>query len=442
MCLFSSVSEVMSPKLPFGRVALVPSVGWLATGLLCLSVLPACKKTENASKSGAPQAAPAVTVAKPIARKMQDWDEFTGRLASREMVEIRARVSGYLTKVDFKEGAEVKSGDLLFTIDPRPYEAAVQRAEALLAQAKTTAELANIEAKNATTLRQGQAISVEESERRLKGAAGEQAAVRGAEAALRSAQLDLEFTQIRAPISGRISNARVTEGNLVTGGTRDATLLTTIVALDPIYCYIDVDERSSLKYRQMYKAGERKSALFGEVPAEMALINQEGWPHKGAVDFVDNQLNPATGTIQARAVFPNADRLMSPGFFAKVRIPGSGAYEGLLIRDLAVGDDQGSSYVWVLDAEDQVVYRPVELGPLLDSMRVVRKGLTTEDRVLITGLMAVRNGVKVVPTLAEMEPKKGEAAETPQTPAAASPPPAAKTAEATPAKKETAPASK
>ncbi|MCF7786077.1 MAG: efflux RND transporter periplasmic adaptor subunit [Prosthecobacter sp.] len=373
-------------------------------GLLIMSSMTACKR--EATGAGGPPAAatPEVTVAKPISRRLKDWDEFTGRLTARERVEIHSRVSGYITKVSFKEGTEVKAGDLLFTIDPRPYEALVERAEAMLSQAKTAAELAGVEAKNATALRQGQAISVGESERRIKSATGELAGVRGAEAALRTARLDLEFTEIRAPISGRISDARVTEGNLVSGGTQNTTLLTTIVELDPIYCEIEADERSVLKYRTMHKSGERVSALFSRIPAEMSLINEEGWPHKGEVDFVDNQLNPATGTIRARAVFPNADRLMAPGFFAKVRIPGSGEYDGLLIRDSAVGDDQGSSFVWVLDKDDQAVYRPITLGPLLDGLRVVRTGLKTDDRVVVLGLMSVRNGVKVKATLTDMLP--------------------------------------
>jgi RND family efflux transporter MFP subunit len=373
-------------------------------GLLIMSSLTNCKR--NAAGPGGPPAAatPEVTVAKPIPRHLKDWDEFTGRLTARKRVEIHSRVSGYITKVSFKEGTEVKAGDLLFTIDPRPYEAIVERAEAMLAQAKTVAELAGVEAKNATALRQGQAISVEESERRIKSATGERAGVRGAEAALRAAKLDLEFTEIRAPISGRISDARVTEGNLVSGGTQNTTLLTTLVELDPIYCEIEADERSVLKYREMHKSGERVSAMFERIPAEMALINQEGWPHHGEVDFVDNQINPATGTIRARAVFPNTDRLMAPGFFAKIRIPGGGEYDGLLIRDAAVGDDQGSSFVWVLDAEDKAVYRPVTLGPLLDSLRIVRSGLQADDRVVVLGLMSVRNGAKVKATLTEMLP--------------------------------------
>ena len=332
-----------------------------------------------------------------MARRVTDWDEFTGRLASREMVEIRARVSGYLTQVSFKEGAEVKAGDLLVTIDPRPYEAAVARAEAVLAEAKTMVELASIQARNASSLRAEQAISVEESERRLKSVSAGEAAVRAAEAALRSAELDLEFTQIRAPISGRISNARVTEGNLVTGGTKDATLLTTIVALDPIYCYLEVDERSALKYRDLFKPASSDATALSQVPAEMALAHENGWPHRGQIDFMDNALDPATGTIRVRAVFPNAERRMAPGYFARIRIPGSQAYEALLVRDTAIGDDQGSSFVWVVNRDNKAEYRAVELGPIDGGLRVIRKGLKPGERVVIQGLMAVRNGQLVQP---------------------------------------------
>ena len=227
--------------------------------------------------------------------------------------------------------------------------------------------------------------------------------MKAAEALLKAAELDLEFTRIRSPINGRISDARVTKGNLVTGGTKDATLLTTVVSLDPIYCFIECDERSALKYREMHKLGTRKSAMFAEIPAQMALANQSGFPHQGHLDFVDNVLNPATGSIRARAVFENQDRLMSPGFFARVRIPGSGEYEGMLILDQAIADDQGRSFVWVIDADNKASYRPVVTGPLQDGMRVVREGLKAEDRVVINGLMSVRNGVTVVPQDAEMK---------------------------------------
>ena len=375
-------------------------LGWLAGALLLTAT--GCKPASPQAKAQAAPPPPTVTVAKPIVRKVIEWDEFTGRLAAPEMVEIRARVSGYLDTIHFKEGAEVKTGDLLFTIDPRPYEAAVQRAAAEASNARSRASLAATEAKNAGQLRENQAISSEEYERRIKAATEAEGTVKALEAALKTVELDLEFTHIRAPVSGRISNARVTKGNLVTGGTKDATLLTTLVSLDPIYCYMDVDERSALKYRELHKEGKRASALFGQIPAQMGLINQSGFPHEGVIDFVDNQLDPTTGTIRARGVFKNEDRLMSPGFFARVRIPGSGEYEAMLVQDQAVADDQGSSFVWVINAEDKAVYRPVKLGPMSDGLRIVREGLKPDDRVVINGLMAVRNGVKVNPQSKEM----------------------------------------
>ena len=224
-----------------------------------------------------------------------------------------------------------------------------------------------------------------------------------AEAAMQAAQLDLEFTEVRAPIAGRISNARVTAGNLTTGGsTASATLLTTIVSFDPIYCYFDADEASVLRYRQLYREGKRVSAMFEPIPAQMALGNEQGFPHKGKIDFVDNQLNPATGTIRARGVFPNADKLMSPGFFARVRIPGNGEYDAVLIRDSAIGSDQGRPFVLTLDEKNVAVYRAVKLGPIVDGLRVVREGISAVDRVIVSGLMNSRPSVLVQPQLTEM----------------------------------------
>lgn len=358
----------------------------------------ACKPAnDGASQAAAPP--PTVTVAKPIVRRVIDWDEFTGRLASPESVEVRARVSGYLDTVHFKEGAEVNAGDLLCTIDPRPYQAIVQRMEAQVSSAKSRADLAETEAKNAVSLKNTQAISAEEYERRVKSAADASGVLRAAEADLAAARLDLEFTEVRSPIAGRVSDARVTKGNLV----RDASLLTTVVSLDPIYCYVEADERSVLKYRAMHREGTRVSAQFGKVEAEMELAIETGFPHKGYIDFVDNVLDPATGTIRARGVFENKDKLMAPGFFARLRIPGSGEYEGKLIVDAAVGDDQGRSFVWVVGSDNRAAYRPVVLGPLHDGLRVVREGLEAQDRIVINGLMNVRDGVAVAPTETGME---------------------------------------
>ena len=339
---------------------------------------------------------PSVSVAQPLSRKINEWDEFTGRLVSPETVEVRARVSGYIDKIHFKEGGEVRQGDLLVTIDPRPYQATVDRLQAELGSARARVELARGEAKRAEGLAATKAISTDTYETRSKAAVQAEEAVKSAEAALKSGQLDLEFTQVRAAISGRISNARITAGNLVTGGsTANTTLLTTLVSLDPLYCYFDADEASVLRYRQLHREGKRTSAMFSLIPAQMELGNESGFPHKGQVDFVDNQVNPATGTLRARAVFSNPDKLMAPGFFARVRIPGNAEYDGLLIRDSAIGSDQGKLFVLTVDAQKKAVYRAIRTGPLVDGLRVVREGIGTGDSVIVTGLMAARPGMTV-----------------------------------------------
>lgn len=350
-----------------------------------------------------PPVVPAVSVASPVARRVNEWDEFTGRLASPETVEIRARVSGYIETVHFKEGSDVRHGDLLFTIDQRPYRSLVERAKAELGAARARAELAQGEARRAEGLAKAKAISTDTFETRLKSATEAQEAIRSAEAALSMASLDLEFTEVRSPIDGRISNARVTAGNLVIGGnSANTTLLTTVVSLDPIYCYLDADEASVLRYRQMIREGRRTSPLTGPIPAEMALGNEQGFPHQGKIDFVDNQLNPATGTIRARGVFPNPDRLMAPGFFARVRIPGNAEYDALLIRDSAIGSDQGRSFVLTVDDKNTATYRAVKPGPMIDGLRVIREGLNASDRVIVSGLMNSRPGVVVQPQVVPM----------------------------------------
>jgi RND family efflux transporter MFP subunit len=380
-----------APRAACLALSVALAAGWI-TG---------CRRTAPTAQTATP---PTVTVAVPEVRAITEWDEFSGRLASPERVEIRARVSGYLDKVHFKEGAVVQSGDLLFTIDPRPYTTEVARLRAEVDRTRSRVELAQGESRNAERLAQTSAISAEETERRLKALAEALGALKAAEASLEAAELDLEFTEVRSPITGRISNARVTAGNLVRGGTQETTLLTTVVALDPIHCYFEVDERSALKYRDMIRTGQRASALDGSIPAEMGLANQPDFPHRGVVDFVDNQLEPGTGTIRARGVFPNPDRLMAPGFFARVRIPGSGEYQAMLIRDQAVGDDQGRSFVWVVDAEGTASYRPVTLGPKVEGLRIVREGLKPDERIVVNGLMAVRPGVRVVATEVPMAP--------------------------------------
>lgn len=341
---------------------------------------------------------PPVSVAQPIPRKVNEWDEFTGRLVSPETVEVRARVSGYIDKVHFKEGSEVRQGDLLVTIDQRPYQASATRLKGELGAARARAELARGEAKRAEGLAANKAISTDAYETRRQTAVQAEDAIISAEAALKLAELDVEWTEVRAPISGRISNARVTAGNLVLGGsTANTTLLTTIVSLDPLYCYFEADEASALRYRQMHREGKRASAIFGPIPAEMALGNEQGFPHKGTIDFVDNQVNPATGTIRARGVFANADKLMAPGFFARLRIPGSSEYDAVLIRDSAISSDQGRLFVLTVDENNKTVYRPIKTGPMVDGFRVIREGLNANDRVLVSGLMTARPGMTVQP---------------------------------------------
>jgi RND family efflux transporter MFP subunit len=365
-----------------------------------LALLAGCGK---AGSKSAPPITPTVSVAQPIPCKVNEWDEFTGRLVSPETVEVRARVSGYIDKIHFKEGSDVKQRDLLVTIDQRPYQAAVDRLKAELGAARARAELARGESKRGEALAATKAISIDTYETRVKTAVQAEESVHSAEAALKVAELDLEFTEVRAPIGGRISNARVTAGNLVTGGnSANTTLLTTIVSLDPLYCYFEADEASALRYRQLHREGKRASALFTAIPAEMALGNEVGFPHKGTVDFVDNQLNPATGTIRARAVIPNPDKLMAPGFFARIRIPGIGEYEAVLIRDGAISSDQGRLFVLTVDPNNKTVYRPIKTGPMVDGLRVVREGLSANEGVIVSGLMSARPAVPVQPQIVPM----------------------------------------
>ena len=364
----------------------------LVSGFVLVSVGTSCRRATPAAAASAPAK---VVVAKPIPQRLTEWDEFTGRLSAVASVEVRARVSGYLESTHFVEGRQVKAGDLLFTIDRRRYAAEVARAQAELNRAQAALELANAEAERAVQLIRTQAISAEEADVKVKGRLGATATLAAVQAQLEQAKLDLDWTKVTAPISGRVGRKLITEGNLVTGGPSGATVLTTIVQLDPIYCYFDVDERSALKYRELSRTGKRTSALYEAIPAQMGLANQEGFPHVGKIDFVDNEINATTGSIKARGVFANADLLMSPGFFARIRIPGSGDYEALLVRDAAIASDQGRPFVYVVGADGKAVARTVVVGPLERGLRIVREGLGPNDRVVVNGLMAVRAGAVV-----------------------------------------------
>jgi membrane fusion protein, multidrug efflux system len=359
--------------------------------LLTLTFLAAC--ASPAAQAGDPPPAP-VTAARAVARTVTEWNEFTGRLEAVHHVDVRPRVSGIVSSVNFTEGAIVRQGDLLFLIDPRPFQAEVDRLRAELQRAEATRTRTAAERDRAKRLAQDNAISAEESDRRVAAAAEADAQVNAVQAALRAAELNLEFTRVIAPISGRVGHAIVTEGNLVSTGPGEATLLTTLVSLDPIYASFEVDEPTYLAFRQ----GAQAPSLV-----RLALSGDEGFPREGRVDFVDNQLDPATGTIRVRAVFPNKDRALTPGLFVRLQMPGRDAAPGVLIRDEAVGTDLDKRFVYVVGNDQTIAYRPVTLGPIVDGLRVVRSGVTKDDLVVTRGLQRVRPGVKVTPELESME---------------------------------------
>src|SRR5262245_28021165 len=362
-------------------------------GLLLALAIPGCER----KKPQATIAPPAVAVMQPVQREIVEWDEYIGRLESPETVEVRARVSGYLDTVHFKEGKEVKKGDLLFTIDRRPYQAEFDRAEAEYQRASSQTELAKNDSERAKRLIGPKAITEEDYDTKVKTYPAAEATEKSAKATMESAKLNLEFTQIHSPINGRVSRALITQGNLVSGGISGAgaTLLTTVVSLDPLYCYGDPDERAVLKYLRLRREGKRISARDQDIPAEMGLADETGFPHKGYIDFVDNRIDPNTGTVRARGVFPNEDHSLSPGFFARIRVPGSGKNSALLIPDRALGSDQAQKFVYVVNAEKKVEFRPVKIGPMVDGLRVVKEGLKPGEQIIVEGLLRVRPGVVV-----------------------------------------------
>jgi membrane fusion protein, multidrug efflux system len=348
-----------------------------------------CART-SAQPAEAPP--PKVTVAQVIARDVTEWDEFTGRLEAVNTVEVRPRVSGYISAARFKEGGIVRKGDLLFQIDARPFQAEVDRLRAEVARAKTTVQRAGSELKRADRLASENAMSLEERERRASFAAESSAQVSAVEAALRAAELDLEFTRVTSPIDGRAGRAIVTEGNLVSSGPGEATLMTTVVSLDPMYAAFDADEQTFLRHL----GGARQGGKGQEMPIRIALANDPDFSREGRLSFLDNRVDAATGTIRGRATVRNQDRSLTPGLFVRVQLPGSNAYKGLLVQDRAVGTDLDKRFVLVVTDAGVVEYRVVTLGPIVDGgLRVVRSGLQPADKVIVNGLQRVRPGAKV-----------------------------------------------
>lgn len=390
---------------------------------------------------------PKVTVSVPVVMPIVEWDEFVGRLEPIDTVQVRSRVSGYLASTSFEEGKLVRRGDVIAVIDQRPFLAEVSRSkanldevEAKLVQAKAQVTQAMAVAKrgtirkeltkkqldrnlllakeNATALQDVEVSEAEfaEAEADLLVAnslvESAQSAVVSSEASvgigraeLQLAELNLTYTEIRAPIDGRISSRYVTEGNLVSGGTNDSTLITTIVSLNPIHCYFDADERTFLKYMQLSRDGKRPNSREVRNPIFLALANeQEGYPHRGYIDFVDNRMNESTATIRGRAILPNDDLILTPGLFARVRLPGSQRYEATLIPDKAIGTDQSEKFVLTVDGTDKVVRKAVALGPMSHGLRIIRSGLSKEDRIVISGQQRARPGMEVLVTTETVTP--------------------------------------
>jgi membrane fusion protein, multidrug efflux system len=375
--------------------------GAFLLALSSLSLISACARPA-AQQRGEPPS-PKVTAAAVIARDVTEWDEFTGRLEAVNTVSVRPRVSGYVAAVRFQEGAIVKKGDLLFQIDPRPFQAEVDRLRAELVRARATVQRAGSELQRAERLASENAMSHEEHERRASFAAESNAQVSAVEAGLRAAALNLEFTRVISPIDGRVGRAIVTEGNLVSSGPGEATLLTTVVSIDPIYATFDADEQIFLRYAELAREGKRASARETGLPIRMALATDQDFPRDGQMNFLDNQVDPATGTIRGRAIFRNPDRSLTPGLFVRLRLPGSGRYRAVLIQDRAVGTDLDKRFVLVVAPDKKVQYRAVTLGPLIDGLRLVRQGLQPGDVVVVNGLQRVRPGMQVEPVTVAMD---------------------------------------
>src|SRR5256712_4456218 len=350
-------------------------------------------------KASAPQQGPlTVNVVTAIEKEVNEWDEFTGRLDPVESVEIRPRASGYITEIHFEAGAIVKKGDLLYVIDPRPYQADFDRAAAEVDRMDAQLKLAQIELNRAKELRDKNTISASEFDQKAATFQGSAAAKSSAEAAKNSAALNLEFTQVKSPIDGRVSDARITLGNLVQPGAGPESVLTTVVSVDPIYAKVDADENAVLKYVKLSEEGKRVSARTDKIPAFVELGNETDFPHEGYVDFVDNRLDPGTGTIRARIVLKNWNpNFITPGFFVRVRVAGATPYRAALVPDRVISSQQGLKYAFVVKPDNTVDRRNLETGALFEGKRIVKSGLKDGEKAGSTRLQLLEAGMKVTP---------------------------------------------
>ncbi|MGB6444286.1 MAG: efflux RND transporter periplasmic adaptor subunit [Xanthobacteraceae bacterium] len=359
-----------------------------------LLVLAGCNQSQQ--QAGGPPP-PAVTVTKPVQRTVIDQDEYVGRFTAVDSVEIRSRLSGYLSDIHFKDGQMVKQGDLLFTIDRRPFEIALEQMRANLAQARANLAFTEADLARGQSLLTNKTITEQAYDQRTQAKAVATASVTAQEAMVHSAELDLDqYSQLRSPIDGRIGDRRVAVGNLVTGGAgANTTLLATVVSVDPIRFEFTFDEQSYLRYVRYASASKEVAALNGNVPVSLELIDENEFKHTGKIDFVDNAINTSTGTIRGRAVFDNADGIFTPGMFGRLRVPGSPPYTALLVPDAAIGSEQVRKYVLVVDDSGTVHQKYVTLGQLDGGLRVIKDGLDANDRVIVNGLMRARAGIKV-----------------------------------------------
>lgn len=362
--------------------------------VICLSALLAgC----GPSGRGVAPPAPPVTVATPVVREIVEWDEYTGRFEAINYVEVRARVSGYLESIHFFDGQVVKEGELLFVIDKRPFQAALAAAEGRAAEAKAQQQLARNDRARAEKLLKAKAVSQEEYDLRLQTERASEASLAAAQAAVESAALDLEFTEVRAPISGRLSDHRLGVGNLVSGGQGGA-VLTTIASLDPIHFVFNASEQAYLRYTRLAESGERPSSREESNPVYARLIDEKTFTHEGFMNFVDNEIDPNTGTMRGRAIFDNPDGLFVPGVFGRLRLAGSKPHKAILLPEAAIQSDQTHKFVWIVNGDNKVEYRPLVLGPPYeDGLRIIREGLGASDLVIVDGVQRARPGLVVTP---------------------------------------------
>jgi RND family efflux transporter MFP subunit len=375
--------------------------------VLCIALastgLGGCGSTAG---TAAPPAS-AVVVATPLVTRMTEWDEYTGRFEPTDSVEVRARVDGYLDSIHFRDGAVVKPGDLLFVIDPRPYEAVLEGARADVVRAQTRVELATTDFTRGEALFAIRGISQEEFDKRTQARKEAEAALIVARAAERTAALNVEFTRVRAPIGGRISENFVSVGNLVSGGQAGSTRLTTIVAIDPIQFVFDVSESDYLKYSRLNATGERPGSRDTPNPVRIRLLDETVFTHKGRMDFVDNRLDPTSATMRGRALVPNPGAFLTPGQFGRVQLLGSGEFDAMLVPDSAILTDQSRRFVWIVGENNMPEQRVIEPGALERGLRIVRAGIQPTDRIVINGMQRVRPGAPVAPTDGRVEPPAG-----------------------------------